>query len=323
MTLADLDTPALLIDLDIMERNLARVASYARAHHLRLRPHTKTHKIPALGRQQLALGAVGLTVAKVSEAEVMLDSGAADLLVAYPTYGSAKLARLIDVARQTKVTMALDSLEIARPLSAAAHAAGVSIGVLAEFDAGMGRVGVDVGQPLLELVQGIEKLPGLTFEGLAFYPGQIKMMDDEGRAELAKVSQRVGAALDLLGRHSIACPIVSAGSTPTCVPRIATLRPPVSIAVTRYGTLSPMSSVRGSTLTVSERSGVRRITIRRRVVSRPIIASKSVLPARVGVTRALPTLTAAIVAILGSATLNRGATSGSRRPAVVSTSTAT
>ena len=215
MTLADLDTPALLIDLDIMERNLARVASYARAHHLRLRPHTKTHKIPALGRQQLALGAVGLTVAKVSEAEVMLDSGAADLLVAYPTYGSAKLARLIDVARQTKVTMALDSLEIARPLSAAAHAAGVSIGVLAEFDAGMGRVGVDVGQPLLELVQGIEKLPGLTFEGLAFYPGQIKMMDDEGRAELAKVSQRVGTALDLLGRHSIACPIVSAGSTPT------------------------------------------------------------------------------------------------------------
>ena len=215
MTLHDLDTPALLIDLDIMERNLARVASYAREHELRLRPHTKTHKIPALGRQQLSLGAAGLTVAKVSEAEVMLDAGSPDLLIAFPTFGSAKLARVIDVARQTKVTMAVDSLEVARPLSAAAHAAGVSIGVLAEFDVGMGRVGVDAGQPLLELVQGLEALPGLTFEGLAFYPGQIKRMDEDGQAELKKVSERVAGALDLLGRHSIACRIVSAGSTPT------------------------------------------------------------------------------------------------------------
>lgn len=215
MTLHDLDTPALLIDLDIMERNLARVADYARQHRLRLRPHTKTHKIPALGRQQLALGAAGLTVAKVSEAEVMLDAGSPDLLIAYPTFGSAKLARLIEVARKTKVTMSLDSLDIARPLSAAAQAAGVSIGVLAEFDVGLGRVGVDAGEPLLALVQGIEALPGLTFEGLAFYPGQIKKMDAEGHAELKHVSDRVAGALDLLTRHSIACPIVSAGSTPT------------------------------------------------------------------------------------------------------------
>ena len=215
MTVHDLDTPALLIDLDIMERNLARMADYARQHQLRLRPHTKTHKIPALGRQQLALGAVGLTVAKVSEAEVMLDTATADLLVAFPTFGAAKLARLVEVARQTKVTMALDSLDVARPLSAAAHAAGVSIGVLAEIDVGLGRVGVDAGPQLVELARGLQQLPGLTFEGLAFYPGQIKKLDDEGRAEIAHVGDRLAQALDLLRAQSIACPIVSAGSTPT------------------------------------------------------------------------------------------------------------
>ena len=215
VTVQDLDTPALLINLDIMERNLARVGDYARQHRLRLRPHTKTHKIPALGRQQLALGAVGLTVAKVSEAEVMLDSGSPDLLIAFPTFGAAKLARVMDVARRTQVTMALDSLEVARPLSAAAVAAGVSIGVLAEMDVGMGRVGVDGGEPLLKLAQGLQALPGLSFQGVAFYPGQIKMLDGEGRVEMGKVSERLALALDLLRRHSIECLIVSAGSTPT------------------------------------------------------------------------------------------------------------
>ncbi|MBY0502285.1 MAG: alanine racemase [Bryobacteraceae bacterium] len=215
MTLHDLDTPALLIDLDIMERNLARVADYAHQHQLRLRPHTKTHKIPALGQRQLALGAVGLTVAKVSEAEVMLAAASPDLLIAYPTFGAAKLARVMEVARHTRVTMSLDSLDVARPLSAAAQAAGLTIGVLAEFDAGMGRVGVDGGEPLLALVQGLEQLPGITFEGLAFYPGQIKMMDQEGAAELRRVSERVAAAIGTLARHGIACPVVSAGSTPT------------------------------------------------------------------------------------------------------------
>ena len=95
MRIADLETPALLIDLDIMERNLCRVADYAREHKLRLRPHTKTHKIPSLGKRQVELGAAGLTVAKVGEAEVMLRSGTPDLLVAYPVIGERKLQRLM------------------------------------------------------------------------------------------------------------------------------------------------------------------------------------------------------------------------------------
>src|SRR5436853_3454244 len=120
MLIADLDTPALVIDMDVMERNLTRVSDYAREHQLRLRPHTKTHKIPALARKQIGLGAAGLTVAKVGEAEVMLGAQPTDLLIAYPTIGARKLNRLMQVAKQTAVSMSLDSLFVARQLSEAA-----------------------------------------------------------------------------------------------------------------------------------------------------------------------------------------------------------
>src|SRR6266853_6391717 len=101
MHISELDTPALVIDLDIMERNLRRVGDYCKSHGLRLRPHTKTHKTPAIGRRQLDSGAVGLTVAKVGEAEVMLGANPPDLLVAFPVIGPSKLHRLTQVARHT------------------------------------------------------------------------------------------------------------------------------------------------------------------------------------------------------------------------------
>ena len=153
MHVSEIDTPALVVDLDIMERNLRRVADYAQAHGLRLRPHTKTHKSPRIGRRQLESGAAGLTVAKVSEAEVMLGAEPADLLVAFPVIGRTKLERLVEVARRTRVTVALDSVFAARQLSDAARAAQVEIGVLAEVDVGLGRVGVAPGEPLLQLAQ--------------------------------------------------------------------------------------------------------------------------------------------------------------------------
>src|SRR3954468_17131828 len=98
MHISEIDTPALVVDLDIMERNLRQVADYARSHGLRLRPHTKTHKSTRIGRRQLDEGAAGLTVAKVSEAEVMLGAEPADMLVAYPIIGQRKLERLMEVA---------------------------------------------------------------------------------------------------------------------------------------------------------------------------------------------------------------------------------
>lgn len=216
MHVSELDTPALLIDLDIFEKNLRRVAEYAKANDLRLRPHTKTHKVPAVGKLQLESGAVGLTVAKVGEAEVMLQSGTPDLLVAYPVIGRSKLERLAAVARKTRVTVALDGLFAARQLSEAARQAQVGFGVLAEVDAGLGRVGVTPGEELVQLAQGIERLPRLSFEGIAFYPGHIKMLGQEGPEEsLKQLSQLVRAMLGDFRKAGLKANIVSGGSTPT------------------------------------------------------------------------------------------------------------
>ena len=215
MHVSEIDTPALVVDLDIMERNLNCVAGYAREHNLRLRPHTKTHKSVKLGKLQLQSGAVGLTVAKVSEAEVMLGAETPDLLVAFPIVGHTKLARLMEVARRTRVTVALDSAFAAHQLSEAARGAGVKVGVLAEVDVGLGRVGVAPGAPLLQLAQCIEKLPHLRFEGITFYPGHIKNMDEAGFRALAQVSELLTSVLDDFRKSGIQVNVVSGGSTPT------------------------------------------------------------------------------------------------------------
>jgi len=215
MYVRELDTPALLIDLDVMERNLRRAADYARAHDLRLRPHTKTHKIPALARRQLEAGAAGITVAKVGEAEVMLAAEPPELLVAYPVIGRAKLERLVEVARRTRVTVALDSLQAARQLSDAARQGRVRFGVLAEMDAGLGRMGVAPGEELVQLVRGLVRLPYLTYEGIAFYPGHIKSLDNDGLRQIEALDELLQAALERLDREDLTPEIVSGGSTPT------------------------------------------------------------------------------------------------------------
>jgi D-serine deaminase-like pyridoxal phosphate-dependent protein len=214
MHISEIDTPALLVDLEIFERNLRHVAYYARTHSLRLRPHTKTHKSVWIGRQQMELGAAGLTVAKVSEAEIMVDAEPRELLVAFPVIGHGKLERLMALVGRAHVTVALDSLEAARQLSEAASAAGVGVGVLAETDVGLGRVGVTPGDQLLHLARAIETLPHLAFEGIAFYPGHIKKLDEAGRRALTDLSDLVSCILDDFRRAGMEVKIVSGGSTP-------------------------------------------------------------------------------------------------------------
>jgi D-serine deaminase-like pyridoxal phosphate-dependent protein len=214
MHVSEIDTPALVVDLDIFERNLHRVADYARTHALRLRPHAKTHKSVWIGKLQMELGAAGLTVAKVSEAEILVGADPRELLLAFPIIGHHKLARLMEVARGARVTVALDSAEAARQLSEAAAGAGIEIGVLAETDVGLGRVGVAPGEPLLALARAIEGLPHLRFEGVTFYPGHIKSLDEPGRIALAELSELVGRILEDFRRAGIEVKIVSGGSTP-------------------------------------------------------------------------------------------------------------
>lgn len=209
MKISELETPALVVDLDVLQANLERMAAYTAQHGLRLRPHTKTHKSPMLARQQIALGAVGLTVAKVGEAEVMLEAEPKEILVAYPTIGAAKLARLKEVAKRSQISVSLDSLEAAQQLSDA----GIAAKILVEFDAGLGRVGVPPAD-LLPLITKIAALPLVEYDGLAFYPGHIKRMDEHGEKQIGVLSDLVEATVKNLSTAGFAPRIVSGGSTP-------------------------------------------------------------------------------------------------------------
>ena len=215
--LSELDTPAMLVDLDRMEANLRRVASYAAAHSLRLRPHTKTHKSPFIARQQLTFGAAGLTVAKVGEAEVMVDALQdllpIDLLIAFPIVGPIKMRRLAALARRTTVTVALDSMEVARELSTCAAANGISVGVLVEVDVGLGRVGVTPDQ-LLNLSIEVTRLPGLHFRGITFYPGHIKD-PVAGVAQMEALLHLLTEQESIFRHAGVPLEIISGGSTPT------------------------------------------------------------------------------------------------------------
>jgi len=206
----DLDTPALVVDLDIMDANLQRMADYCDEHKLALRPHTKTHKSPVLARKQMELGAMGLTVAKPGEAEVMLQASPQEMLVAFPTIGPAKMARLKEVARRTSLTVALDSLEATEALSAAQ----VPAKIFVEMDTGLHRVGVKPDE-LAPLIAAIKKLPHVRYDGISFYPGHIKHIGEEGMGEMTKLNVMLNQTLEALDKAGHTPNVVSGGSTPT------------------------------------------------------------------------------------------------------------
>jgi D-serine deaminase-like pyridoxal phosphate-dependent protein len=215
MLISALDTPAVIVDLDIMDRNLARMADYCREHHLLLRPHTKTHKIPELAKRQIASGATGITVAKVGEAEVMLDAGITDMLIAYPIVGPKKTTRVAELAQQANITVSLDSEEVARGLSEAAARRGSKIGVLIEMDVGFERCGFSEEADVLALAGKIADLPGLEFRGLMFFPGHFGVAPDERAAMRTQVNDFLKRTLELLADAGLPASIVSGGSTPT------------------------------------------------------------------------------------------------------------
>ncbi len=153
MRVDDLETPVPVIDLDRVEANLKKMQDYCDAHGLKLRPHIKTHKIPAFAHRQVELGAGGITCQKLGEAEVMSLAGMDDILISYPMVGVGKAARLGEVARRAKLCVAVDSSEALNTVADAARASGVTIGVLVEFDSGAKRTGVTTVGEALTLAQ--------------------------------------------------------------------------------------------------------------------------------------------------------------------------
>lgn len=215
MRVDDLETPAVIVNLDAMERNLQRMAEYCRRQGLALRPHTKTHKIPELARRQIESGAVGITVAKLGEAQVMIDAGLDDVLIAYPIVGPAKARRLAELAGRARVTVSLDSEESLRAISREAARSGVRVGILVELDVGFRRCGVTTAEDAVALARTIQDLPGVEFRGLMFYPGQFWVVGDERQRLVASVNDFLQRVYDAFERERIPLAVVSGGSTPT------------------------------------------------------------------------------------------------------------
>lgn len=167
----DVETPAVLIDLDVAEANIDKFQAYCDQSGLKLRPHIKTHKLPLLAKRQLAAGAVGVTCQKVSEAEAMLaDGGIDDILITYNIIGAPKLARLRKLACKVRLTVVADSAAVAEGLSAAFADSCAPLDVLVECDTGAGRCGVAKPEDAAALAALIDRLPGLHFAGLMTYP---------------------------------------------------------------------------------------------------------------------------------------------------------
>lgn len=211
----ELDTPALRIDIDRMERNLEEMAAAARSRGVQMRPHTKTHKMPEIARRQVELGAVGITVAKLGEAEVMARAGLRDIFVCYPLIGEIKLRRLRELAREVNMMTIVESAEGARGLSEAMSGEAKALDVLIDLEVGYGRVGV-AGERAGMLAELVDSLPGLRLRGVCIHEGNVYgEADPECRAQMAQeqVGKMLAIARDLESSgHNME--LVSSGSTP-------------------------------------------------------------------------------------------------------------
>lgn len=213
-TIAELETPVAVVDLDRLARNLDRAADYAKSHGLALRPHIKTHKSPRIADEQLRRGAVGLTCATPFEAEVMSDV-CDDILVAYPPVGAPRARRLAALAGDVKVTVALDSQRAIDDMAAAARSADRPVSVYVEMDLGMHRVGVSGIDEAIRLARAVAAQRPLSFDGIAFYPGHVREPVDRQGEKLAQLSQSLARAIDAFDAAGLHPRVVSGGSTPT------------------------------------------------------------------------------------------------------------
>jgi D-serine deaminase-like pyridoxal phosphate-dependent protein len=214
----ELPTPALILDIDAAQRNIEHMAgSLERIGRAVIRPHIKVHKSPDLSHRQIDAGAVGLSVATVWEAAVMVRSGIDHVFVVNTVAGQTKLRVLAELAREADVLVAIDDLENARSLAAAARAAGTSLGVMIEVDTGMDRAGVDTADSAVALARAVIDLSGLHLEGVTGYEGHCSMtVDNDLRhvRQIAAMSLLVEVA-ERLEADGIPCPIRSAGGTAT------------------------------------------------------------------------------------------------------------
>lgn len=214
----EIPTPALAVDLDKLQRNISEMAERARKAGKDLRPHIKTHKTPIIAHMQIKAGAVGITCAKLGEAEVMAAAGIEDIFIAYPIVGPDKIERLLNLERWVpRISTAVDTFEAARALNTAAVARGQCIDVIVEVEAGYRRTGMEPGERMLRFVQEIvTSMPGLRYKGLMYMAGDTcKYLEQEKQLAGEQAGAKVATdAAALLRAHGIETEVISGGSTP-------------------------------------------------------------------------------------------------------------
>lgn len=217
MPIEQIDTPALILDLDVLQDNISRMAAFFADSPVRLRPHIKTHKCPEIARLQLDAGAAGITCAKVSEAEVFARAGIKDILIANQVTGKVKIDRLTELAGNCNLMVAVDDpINVAR-LNRRCREKGVNLGVLVEVDIGMNRCGVQPGQPTVELARDVDNSAHLSFRGLQAYEGHLVLMKDPAERSTAvrKAFEPLEKTCRLLEKEGLKPEIVSGGGTGT------------------------------------------------------------------------------------------------------------
>ncbi|MCR4427406.1 MAG: DSD1 family PLP-dependent enzyme [Firmicutes bacterium] len=213
----EIETPALLIDLDKFEANIERMARFFEGVTANLRPHAKTHKTPIIAHKQIAAGAHGITCAKLSEAEVMAKAGIRDILIANQIIGESKILRLMGLTRHTDIIVAVDNMQNAQDLSDAASACKTTLNTIIEVDVGMTRSGTRSLDDSVRLARALSTLPGLRFRGIMGYEGHTVYIPDleKRRAEASKANHLLVETRDAIVGSGMPVEIVSAGGTGT------------------------------------------------------------------------------------------------------------
>ncbi|MCI0692953.1 D-TA family PLP-dependent enzyme [candidate division KSB1 bacterium] len=219
MKITDLDTPAVLIDLDKLEQNIQRMAAFAKAQGIDLRPHIKTHKIPQIAFMQLRAGAVGITCQKLGEAEVMAAAGIDDILITYNIVGEHKLHRLAQLKRLANVCTVVDSEEVMAPLAARMQQEGLQHEVMIEINTGLNRCGVLPEEPVLALVQRLQQYPSLKLRGIFTHEGHVYNFPhlEERESAVMKAANDMKRTAQLLREQGFPCEVISVGSTPSAM----------------------------------------------------------------------------------------------------------
>jgi D-serine deaminase-like pyridoxal phosphate-dependent protein len=217
MSLDEVDTPALIVDLDVFERNLKRLADRVASLGVRLRPHAKTHKCPVIALKQIELGAVGVCCQKVSEAEAMVYGGVRDVLVTNEIVGRQKLRRLMGLAATARIGVCVDDPAQIADLDTAASEAGIDLPVHVEINMGGNRCGVEPGKPALQLAQQIGESRRLRFAGLQAYHGSAQHLRtwEERQQAIAGATSKAAETRDLLAANGIACDNITGAGTGT------------------------------------------------------------------------------------------------------------